>query len=179
MNTEEAITIRPCTSDDAAMLAELAAQTFAETFAADNTAEDLAAYLYQAYSPAILEQELTNPLSRYWLLSVGGEPAAYLKTNRGSAQTEPVEERLPQPSYEIQRIYVRAAFKRRGLGSRLMSVGIDDAREHDMRTIWLGVWEHNVSALAFYEQQGFERFGEHVFRIGNDDQTDFLLARAL
>lgn len=55
----------------------------------------------------------------------------------------------------------------------------DNTRKLGMRTIWLGVWEQNTAAIAFYERQGFERFGEHVFRIGNDDQTDYLLARVL
>jgi ribosomal protein S18 acetylase RimI-like enzyme len=45
--------------------------------------------------------------------------------------------------------------------------------------IWLGVWEHNEHAISFYKKFGFEQFGDHIFMLGNDAQTDLLLKKNL
>ena len=47
------------------------------------------------------------------------------------------------------------------------------------QTLWLGVWERNPRALAFYGKCGFVDVGEHVFLFGTDPQTDRVMARAL
>ena len=44
-----------------------------------------------------------------------------------------------------------------------------------MKLIWLGVWEHNVSAIRFYERNQFQLFGKHSFILGSDEQTDLLM----
>ena len=160
------VQVRRCTAQDAAVLAQVCAETFQDTFAADNTAKDMEVFLAESYSPQVLAAELAT---------VDGIPAAYLKTNVGKAQTEPVEGRISQPSLEVQRIYVRLPYKRRGLGARLMGVALDEARAPAPAPIWLGVWERNTAALAFYERLGFTRFGEHVFQVGSDAQTDYLM----
>lgn len=170
------VQVRRCTGQDAALLAQICAETFRDTFAQDNTAQDMEAFLARSYSPQVLAAELADPQSSYWLASVEGVPAAYLKTNVGRAQTEPVEGRIPQPSLEVQRIYVRLPYKRQGLGARLMRLAADQARERGAASLWLGVWERNLAALAFYERMGFTRFGEHVFQVGADAQTDYLMA---
>ncbi|NLA43929.1 GNAT family N-acetyltransferase, partial [Candidatus Saccharibacteria bacterium] len=38
-----------------------------------------------------------------------------------------------------------------------------------------GVWEHNDKAIRFYEKLGFRPFGEHLFMLGSDPQTDLLM----
>ena len=169
------VQVRRCTAQDAAVLAQVCAETFQDTFAADNTAKDMEVFLAESYSPQVLAAALADPESSYWLATVDGIPAAYLKTNVGKAQTEPVEGRISQPSLEVQRIYVRLPYKRRGLGARLMGGALDEARAHAAASIWLGVWERNTAALAFYERLGFTRFGEHVFQVGSDAQTDYLM----
>ncbi|MDQ2855211.1 MAG: GNAT family N-acetyltransferase, partial [Acidobacteriota bacterium] len=45
--------------------------------------------------------------------------------------------------------------------------------------LWLGVWEHNGRARAFYRKWKFVEFGEHIFQLGEDPQNDILMARDL
>jgi ribosomal protein S18 acetylase RimI-like enzyme len=45
--------------------------------------------------------------------------------------------------------------------------------------IWLGVWEHNHQAIKFYTTWGFEKFGDHLFLLGDDPQTDWLMKKEL
>lgn len=47
--------------------------------------------------------------------------------------------------------------------------------ENNLDYIWLGVWEHNVDAIKFYEKQGFKKFDTHIFKLGDDEQTDNLM----
>jgi ribosomal protein S18 acetylase RimI-like enzyme len=60
-----------------------------------------------------------------------------------------------------------------------MEAAIQIAMDHKKAVIWLGVWEHNRRAIDFYIKWGFKRFGEHIFMLGEDAQTDLLLRKTL
>ena len=53
------------------------------------------------------------------------------------------------------------------------------ARERAADHLWLGVWEHNPRAIAFYRKYGFREVGEHVFQLGRDPQRDLILVRSV
>ena len=80
---------------------------------------------------------------------------------------------------EIERLYVLKAYQSKKIGEAIMKHCIEYAinQKHDI--IWLGVWEHNLSAIRFYKRYGFELFGKHSFLLGNDEQTDVLMKKAL
>ena len=80
---------------------------------------------------------------------------------------------------EIERIYATRAFQGRGIGKRLMATALEAAQEAGVNWVWLGVWEHNQKAIAFYERQGFEPFGRHSFRLGDDEQTDVMMKKKI
>lgn len=164
-----------CTSEDLELLREISIETFTDTFAADNTPEDLAAYLERAYHPDQLRSELANPDSSFYFIYLESKLAGYLKLNTGVAQSE----EMGLDALEIERIYVRSAFKRRGLGRELISFAIQHARETEKAAIWLGVWEHNTRALEFYRVLGFEKTGAHSFYMGDDEQTDYIMTKRL
>lgn len=167
--------ITRCTPDDLDDLVWIARKTFRETFAGQNTAKDMAAYLTSAFSPEKLAAELRCPDSALFLAQELGAPVGYLQLNRGRAQTEhPLEN-----AAEIQRIYVLSGAKGRGVGSQLMHLAEKTAREWGCGMLWLGVWEHNLPAQRFYRSHGFERFSQHIFQLGSDAQTDFLLKKEL
>ena len=88
-------------------------------------------------------------------------------------------EKMDADSLEVERIYIRPAFKRRGLGKYLIDKAIEIARAQGKKLIWLGVWEHNVNAIAFYEKMGFVHTGAHSFFMGDDEQTDFIMTKKL
>ena len=169
------VKITSCTKADVPTLCELGRQTFSETFAGTNTAQDMREYLDKNFNESQVLQELTNPASHFFIAWVKGTATAYLKINEPPAQTE---KGYPN-SLEIHRLYVLKAYKGRRVGSALMGRALNCAREKRFSQVWLGVWEHNEPALRFYRKFGFEVTGKHVFMLGQDLQTDLLLTRKL
>jgi ribosomal protein S18 acetylase RimI-like enzyme len=169
-------TLRRLTREDLEELRDMSVETFTDTFAIYNTAGNLAHYLATAYAEPVLAAELTNPESFFYFLEVGGQTVGYLKLNIGDAQTEP----MGNDSLEIQRIYIRKAFQRQGWGRVLIEATEDIARQHGKSQIWLGVWDQNHKAMAFYQKLGFELTGEsHDFFLGSDHQTDLIMQKSL
>ncbi|MFK5588288.1 GNAT family N-acetyltransferase [Lactobacillus delbrueckii] len=108
-------------------------------------------------------------------LKADGEVAGYLKLDVDDAQNEEVDPN----GLEIERIYLQKSFQHRGLGKQLFEFAEEKGREWGKSVLWLGVWEHNENAKNFYASRGLTRFSEHVFVLGDDRQTDFLLKKAL
>jgi ribosomal protein S18 acetylase RimI-like enzyme len=84
-----------------------------------------------------------------------------------------------QRPVELQRIYVLRAAQGGGRGAALMAEAVAMARAWGADTLWLGVWENNHKALAFYARTGFREVGEHLFRIGDQVDRDLILAMDL
>ena len=167
--------IRRARIEDANLLAELGAQTFAETFTEDNTPEDMAAYLAASFSLEKLTAELTDPLSIFFIAEVDGHAGGYAKLHSGKA-LDGVEGQKP---IELVRLYVSRKWLGRGVGQALMQRCVNEARGKGFQTIWLGVWERNDRALAFYRKWNFREVGEHIFQLGSDPQRDILMQRAI
>jgi diamine N-acetyltransferase len=163
--------IRALGPSDIPELQSLGRQTFVETFEAHNTAQDMEQYLAESFSHTRLESELGNPGSRFFFACQQGRPLGYLKVNSGEAQTE----RLDGRGLEIERIYVLKEFLGRKVGQALYAKAMDLARSEGFAYLWLGVWEENHRALAFYRKNGFVAFDKHLFILGSDEQTDILM----
>ena len=175
MTQELHVTVRRATPEDANLLAELGASTFRETFAAENTAEDMDAYLAAHFNTTQQTAELAHPSSTFLIAEVGGIAAGYAKLHPGGA-AEGIEGARP---VELVRLYASSEWHGRGVGGALMRACLDEARSGGYETIWLGVWERNPRAQAFYRKWGFQAVGDHVFQLGSDAQRDILMARAL
>jgi len=175
MSRNHDLSIRRAEPGDAGLLAELGARTFSETFAADNSPEDMAAYLDASFSPARQAAELADPASTFFVAEVGGLAAGYAQLHAG----EPAEGVEGDKPVELVRLYVSREWLGRGVGEALMRACVDEARRAGHGTIWLGVWERNGRAQAFYRKWDFRAVGEHVFQLGSDPQTDILMERAL
>ena len=156
---------------DLLSLQEISRQTFFDTFAEVNTKEDMNQYLEVNLSLNQLTEELNNPSTSFFFAKSNNEILAYLKLNEAKAQTEKRE----VPSIEIERIYVRKEYQNRGVGQFLLDFSFQLTKDKKMKLIWLGVWEHNVSAIRFYERNRFQFFGKHSFILGSDEQTDLLM----
>jgi len=63
------------------------------------------------------------------------------------------------------------------VGQRLYEEAMWLAKELGMRYVWLGVWEENPRAIRFYAKNGFVAFDKHIFRLGDDEQTDILMKK--
>ena len=169
------VTIRRGTVEDAGLLSELAARTFSETFAADNTPEDLAEYVATSFNIARLTSELEDPASNFLIAEVDGSAAGYARLHDGEPE-KCIEGANP---VELVRLYVLREWLGRGVGEQLMRACLDAARRAGHETVWLGVWERNARAQAFYRKWNFRTVGEHVFPLGSDLQRDIVMERAL
>lgn len=175
MTQNPGLTIRRGTPADADLLSELSARTFSETFAADNTPEDLAAYVATSFNVAQLTAELKDRASTFLIGEVDGRAAGYAKLHDGEPEKS-VEGAKP---IELVRLYVSREWLGRRIGEQLMRACIDEARQAGHETIWLGVWERNGRAQAFYRKWNFRAVGEHMFQLGSDLQRDIVMERAV
>ncbi|WP_430748909.1 GNAT family N-acetyltransferase [Candidatus Enterococcus moelleringii] len=169
------IQIIPIEASQAEILLDLGLRTFNDTFSPQNTPENMEAYVSEAFQLDKMAAELANPDSNFFFIYTDDQLAGYLKVNVNDAQTEDIAEN----ALEIERIYVDVAFKGQGLGKALMEKALEVAKEKGRTTVWLGVWEKNLPAIGFYQKQGFEKVSQHSFWMGDDEQTDFILAKTL
>ncbi len=169
------IAIKRVTIRDIDRLRWIGRQTFHETFAPHNSEENLQKYLEERFSVEKLTSELNDADSEFYFATSGDQVIGYLKVNSGRAQTELQDE----SALEVERIYVLKDFYGKKVGQRLLDRAIRIASEKQARYIWLGVWENNTRALRFYEKNGFAAFDTHIFRVGDDEQTDILMKRML
>jgi ribosomal protein S18 acetylase RimI-like enzyme len=169
------IEVREAKFSDIASMREVAIQSYQDTFAEVNTPENMSAFLKEAYSQHKLEQEFYESESVLYLACEGNRVAGFLKLRRSSE----VEYKLGANTIELQRLYIHKDFQNQKVGKLLMQIAIDYAIEKKFEWIWLGVWERNFNAQRFYDKWGFEKFGEHVFQMGDDPQIDWLLKKPL
>lgn len=171
----ENVTIRTASINDARLLADLGAITFHDTFVTFNTEKDMELYLAKNFSTAQLERELNEEGTKFIIAERNGEAVGYAKMR---AQEEP--EGLNEPNQiEIERIYTRKEYFGKAVGKTLMDACLNIAKSGGHKVVWLGVWEHNPRAIAFYVKCGFEKFGTHPFVLGTDLQTDILMKKEL
>jgi ribosomal protein S18 acetylase RimI-like enzyme len=170
-----AVSIRRAAPGDFALLAQLGERTFRETFEEFNRPEDMSSFLAATYTPERQAKELLDPRLWYFVSEVGAEAVAFALLRSGTVEIGVSGE----DPIELARIYVVRAALGEGVGSALMRFCLEEARRMGRRTIWLGVWEHNERALAFYRRWGFVDVGSHVFQVGTDPQIDRVMMRAL
>lgn len=169
------INIKKCNIKDLPKLLEISYETFNETFKNQNSPENIKAYLERAFNLKQLEKELSNISSQFFFVYLNNEVAGYLKININDAQSE----EMSDESLEIERIYIKRKFQKHGLGMYLLNKTIEIAMEFNEKKIWLGVWEKNENAIAFYEKMGFVQTGSHSFYMGNEEQVDFIMTKIL
>jgi diamine N-acetyltransferase len=169
------IEIRRATEADAAALAEFGARTFYESFAADNTPEDMSKHLASAWHPDLQRREILDP-ALDTLLAVCGDAFAGFAMVRAGKDPPGVAASNP---IELWRFYVDKPWQGRGLARALMDAVESTARGRGARELWLGVWERNQRAQAFYRKCGFEKVGSQIFVVGSDPQTDHVMLRRL
>ncbi|MBY9082068.1 GNAT family N-acetyltransferase [Paenibacillus sp. HN-1] len=166
---------KKCVSEDLELLQAISVETFHETFRNQNTTENIQAYLERAYNLKQLEQEILNRSSEFYFIYSNEEIAGYLKVNINDAQSE----KMGMDSLEVERIYLKQKFHKQGLGKYLINKAIEIAIEQNKKKIWLGVWEKNESAIAFYTKMEFVQSGVHSFYMGDEEQIDFIMTKTL
>ena len=194
------ISLRQASAADAAALAALAHRVFHDTFAAQNDPHDMALYLAASFGESLQRAEIEHPQMQTFLAEahVGDESPRLI----GYAQlhrSEPPPCVIDRSAIEIKRFYIDHHWHGRGVATRLMETtcafAAAPAFAHagrqtsskspspesgwSAKTIWLGVWEHNPRAIAFYRKCGFTHVGAHEFLFGNDLQSDWVMVKSL
>ena len=164
--------IRPATVSDAAALTEFARSIFLETFGPMNEASHIEPYVASAFTEAVQAEEIGRA-GTFTLLVVDETDRirGYAYVARGA----PAEVRVGEGPIEIKRFYVASDQHGRGVAAALMQAEFERSREAGARTVWLGVWEENARAIAFYHKQGFVQAGTQRFLLGDDLQTDWVM----
>lgn len=165
------IEIRKVTIKDLDELQKIGRQTFYETFASGNTEENMSKYLEGSFSVAKLTTELSDKNAEFYFAMLDENVIGYLKINFGQSQTELKNDK----AVEIERIYVLKDYHGTGVGQLLLDKAINIARQKKADFVWLGVWEKNLRAINFYKKNGFVEFDKHIFKLGNDEQTDIMM----
>jgi ribosomal protein S18 acetylase RimI-like enzyme len=152
-------------------LQKIGRESFYETFASSNSEVNMQNYLLEEFSEEKLMNQLENEDSEFYFALFNNEIIGYLKINFAEAQTEIKDKN----SLEIERIYVLKQFHGKEVGQYLFEKAFEIAKIKELTYMWLGVWEENPRAIQFYKKNGFVAFDKHVFKLGDDLQTDVLM----
>jgi ribosomal protein S18 acetylase RimI-like enzyme len=163
------------TLSDINHLQQISTQTFHETFAPLNTEENMRKYLEEEFSIVRLTDELVNNDSEFYFALLENNVIGYLKLNFGKSQTELQDDN----ALELERIYVLKEFHGKQVGQLLYDQAVQIARQRNVDYLWLGVWEKNLRARNFYQKNGLVEFDKHIFKLGNDVQTDIMMKLVL
>lgn len=169
--------IRKATLGDAEILAKIGWQSFDEAFAdhPKNHPDDMRIYMDEAFSAETISADLRDEKTVYLIAETNGEAAGYAKLKFDAREDCVSGEKV----LELCRLYALDKYIGKGIGKNLMLELFKIAAETKRDTVWLGVWEFNYRAQKFYKKFGFEKCGEHVFQLGNDPQTDWVLEKKL
>lgn len=169
------INVRLATKHDAELIADMSRQTFYDTFASQNTKEDIDKFMNEQFTRKALIEEVGAKNNIFLLAYDEGKPVGYAR----------IRENNNPPSLgssnamEIARIYAATNAIGKGIGKMLMQKCIEIAKARNRELVWLGVWEKNQRAIDFYTKWGFEKFADHDFVLGNDVQKDWLMKKKL
>lgn len=167
----EKLHIKECSLEDIEKIKSISKKTFYETYAEENTEENMENYTKENFSYEQLKSEIDNIGSKFYIVENDDEVAAYMKINFDIAQTETGYNN----SLEVQRIYVLQKYKGKKIGTKLIEQAKSIGKNSNLDYIWLGVWENNIDGIKFYEKQGFEKFDTRIFELGDDKQIDNLM----
>ena len=171
MNVLEKIEIHRATIANIDELQKISRDTFLETFAHSTSEENMRHYLENNFSKEQLKKEIEQEYSEFYFAKLEDAVIGYLKINYSGAQTELND----QKSLEVERIYIGKEFYGKGVGQLLLDFALKIGKQQQMDYVWLGVWEENQRAIQFYLKNGFITFDKHVFMLGDEAQTDFMM----
>ncbi|KQT23291.1 GNAT family acetyltransferase [Chryseobacterium sp. Leaf405] len=169
------IFIKKASSEDLKTIQNVGRETFYETFSIDNSEDEMQKYLDESFSTEKLTEELNTIDSQFFIAWEDENAIGYLKLNSGKSQTELQDE----ASMEIERIYVKSAYHGKKVGQLLYDKALEIAQQENKKYLWLGVWEENMRAVNFYKKNGFVEFDKHIFKLGNEEQTDLMMRKVL
>ena len=178
MSPQENVIIRFATIEDAEILAVIGRKSFYDAFAEHpaNHPDDMKIYMDEAFSPETIAEDLRETDTVHFIAEIKNKAVGYAKLKLNSCEDCVSPSQKP---IELCRLYSLNEYIGKGIGKALMSKCLEYAEENGNDVFWLGVWEYNFRAQKFYEKFGFEKCGEHIFQLGTDPQTDWVLQKRI
>ncbi len=165
------LSIRQADVSDTIIISALGVTTFYEAYFEQDEANDLANYVLENFSPAQIETELNDTDSTFFIAELNDKAVGYAKLRENST----IDCLKNENAVELHRIYILERAKGKGVGGRLLNRCFEMAQSKGYKTIWLGVWEQNSTALKFYKKLGFVKVGELEFPYGKTVGTNYVL----
>jgi len=178
----KATRVRQAGADDAALLADVAAATFALACPPGTTAAAIADFIATHLTVEHFAEYLADPARDLFL----GLDEQHLDEHQAVGYTmlvsaDPSDPDVAavvtrRPAAELSKVYVRASQHGTGLAAELVEATVARARERGAGVVWLGVNQLNAKANRFYEKQGFVLVGTKRFLVGDKLEDDFVRA---
>jgi ribosomal protein S18 acetylase RimI-like enzyme len=169
------IKIRKAKIEEVSAVRELAIEVYNDTFAEHNTPENLEAFFKDSYGLEKFNAEFSEPSSALYVALRELKIIGFMRLRKCNE----VDKYLGTNHLELQRLYIHRDYHGSAVSRMFMEEALAYAKKGKFEWIWLGVWEKNFRAQRFYSKWGFERFGEHVFQMGDDPQIDWLMKKKL
>jgi ribosomal protein S18 acetylase RimI-like enzyme len=133
-------------------------------------------FLDTHYTADAIVEELRNPQCIYFVAHVDEETVGFsaLRFDSDEQCLQSYDNRI-----ELQRLYVKREYHGLGIAQLLCDTMMGEAERRGYAHIWLGVWEHNARARRYYDKLGLRQVGEHMFRVGQDEQRDLTVLRRI
>jgi ribosomal protein S18 acetylase RimI-like enzyme len=169
------IKLRKAKIEELQAVLELAIEVYTDTFANDNSPENLEAFFKESYTTEKFKSEFKEPDSALYVALDDLKIVGFLRLRKSNE----VDKYLGKNHVELHRLYVHRDYQGSSVSKMFMEEALTYAKEKKHEWIWLGVWEKNFRAQKFYTKWGFEKFSEHIFQMGDDPQTDWLLRKRI
>lgn len=166
---------RKAETRDAAELAEFGARAFIDSYAHVMEEGELEGYVRAHYTVELMEAEIAD-VAGTTFLALDPDIAGFAQVRAGNRPDCALAAAAPA---ELRRIYVDRAHHGQGVARKLLGMALVDAQVRGCDVLWLAVWEINERAISFYHKSGFTVVGRQGFPIGNEVQTDYVMARPL
>ena len=117
------------------------------------------------WSERSVRAELTNPLS-LWLVAMDGETlVGYIGSQSVMGEAD------------MMNVAVTSAYRRQGIGEKLIVELIGKLKENQVSTLTLEVRNSNVGAIALYEKLGFAQVGRRPNYYKNPKEDALILKK--
>lgn len=172
---ELALHFRRATIADAAALADIARQTFVDTYGPYTDPEDVRLHCEKSFSVEQQSKEIADPNYHVLLCFQGEELIAFTQV----VKRDPPACVTQDKTICLYRYYVKKEWHGKGIATPLLEQIEQLAREAGADYLWLSMWAPNQRAKAYYLKVGFEEVGFMEYHFGTKVEQDLVLLKRL
>jgi GNAT superfamily N-acetyltransferase len=165
--------LRDARPEDAAALAALSVEVWVGTYLRDGVTSFFADYVLSEYTTQNMAARLLAPDQSFTVSQNTTGIDGYICVHRG--RRAPVGDAMT----EIRTLYVQPRHHGKGIGLALLTHACEACRARGDHALWLTTNSLNTPAIRFYLANGFERVGQTMFTIDDQDYPNDVFVRKL